>query len=398
MRTGRIRRGLVPMVVLVVVLAAAGCRPTNSFYVVPEQLPPNPGDVIHTESVRFDRQLNGIRAMAVMYRSTSATGAPIAVTGTLLMPQVPWDGPGPRPIIAFGPGTQGIGDRCAPTRTYHDGTNYEMSTVRTLLAQGWVVAATDYEKMGTPGNPTYLVKDAEAHAVLDLVRAAQRLPGSGVSADAPVGLWGYSQGGQAAGGAAEIEATYAPELNIAGAVIGGVPADGLAVAANLDSDGPGNEFFSFLAFTAVGYDSAYPELDLASYLNDEGRAVLEQGTGGRGVCLTDGLALLRGRHIAELTTSNPLDTPQWQSRISQQDLGSTAPTVPVFVYHGTNDQVIPIAVAETLRDTWCVGGTPLIYATYPADHVTGVYVGTVPGVDFLTALFAGETPGSTCPA
>jgi hypothetical protein len=398
MRSGRIARGFAPMVVLVVVLAVAGCRPTASFYVVPEQLPPNPGDVIHTQSVRFDGQLNGIRALAVMYRSTTAAGAPNAVTGTLLVPEAPWAGPGSRPIVAFGPGTQGVGDRCAPTRTYNDGSNYEIATLHAFLDQGWAVAATDYEKLGTPGNPTYLVKDAAAHALLDIVRAAQRLPGSGVSPDAPVGLWGYSQGGQAAGGAAEMEATYAPELNIAGAVIGGVPADGLAVAANLDSDGPGNDFFSFLAFTAVGYDSAYPELDLPSYLNDEGRAVLAQGTEGPGVCLTDGLALLRGRHIAELTTTNPLDTPRWQARIAQQDLGSSAPTVPVFQFHGTTDQVIPIAVGEALRDAWCAGGSPLTYSTYPADHITGVYVGTADGVDYLTARFAGDPPVSTCPA
>jgi hypothetical protein len=354
--------------------------------------------VIHTESVRFDRQLNGIRALAVMYRSTSAAGAPNAVTGTLLVPEAPWAGEGPRPIVAFAPGTQGLGDRCAPTRTYNDGTNYEKTVVRTLLDQGWAVAATDYENVGTPGNPTYLVKDAEAHAVLDIVRAAQRLPGSGVSPDAPVGLWGYSQGGQATGGAAEIEATYAPELNIVGAVAGGIPADGMAVAANLDGDGPGNEYFSFLAYTAVGYDSAYPELDLESYLNDEGRALLAQGTEGRGVCLADGIALLRGRHIAELTTSNPLDTPQWQARIAEQDLGSSAPTVPVFQYHGTNDQVIPVAVGTALRDAWCLGGTPLTYTAYAADHITGVYAGTADGVAYMTARFAGEAAGSTCPA
>ena len=42
----------------------------------------------------------------------------------------------------------------------------------------------------------------------------------GLSADAPVGLWGYSGGGLATAWAAEVCAGYAPELDIVGAVLG----------------------------------------------------------------------------------------------------------------------------------------------------------------------------------
>jgi hypothetical protein len=36
----------------------------------------------------------------------------------------------------------------------------------------------------------------------------------------------------------------------------------------------GNFWFSFLAFASVGLDTAYPELDLDSYLNQAGRDML----------------------------------------------------------------------------------------------------------------------------
>src|SRR5262249_28646135 len=155
---------------------------------------------------------------AVMYRSTTATGAPNVVTGTLYEPRTPWTGPGDRPVIAFAPGTQGIGRKCAPSQTFPLGTNYEMGSVQQLLQQGWAVAITAYEKPGVLGDPPYVIKDAEAHAVLDMVRAAERLPRrrSDLTPQSPVGLWGYSQGGQATAAAAEIEPAYAPELHVVG--------------------------------------------------------------------------------------------------------------------------------------------------------------------------------------
>src|SRR4030095_15388970 len=87
---------------------------------------------------------------------------------------------------------------------------YEAANVQALLDKGWAVAVTDYEKIGKPGDHTYVIKDAEAHAVLDLIRASQRLPGSGIAGNAPVGIWGYSQGGQAAAAAAGQGSTSAP--------------------------------------------------------------------------------------------------------------------------------------------------------------------------------------------
>ena len=371
----------------------AGAAPGPEFYVPPAQLPANPGDVIRTLDVPLAARTD-VTGTAVLYRSTDATGDANAVSGTVYVPDAAWTGGGSRPIVGFGPGTQGTGDLCAPSQTLPLGTNYELNTVNALLDEGWAVAVTDYEGMGTPGNPTYIVKDAEAHALLDVVRAAQRIPGSGLSTASPVGLLGYSQGGQASAAAAEIEAAYAPELDIRGAVAGGTPSELQAVSDHLDSDG--NAFFTFLAFAALGLDTAYDELDLASHLNAEGQALFDQATTGNGVCLGDGLALGAGRHIADLTTSSPLTTPAWQARIAQQRIGTTAPAIPVFLYHGSNDQVIPPSQTDDLRAAWCGLGADVIFTSYPVDHLAGVTEGTPDGAEFLTARFAGEALPATC--
>lgn len=50
-----------------------------------------------------------------MYRSTDARGRPNVVTGTYFEPYNDWPGTGPRPLLVYGPGTQGQGDQCAPS-------------------------------------------------------------------------------------------------------------------------------------------------------------------------------------------------------------------------------------------------------------------------------------------
>src|SRR4029079_13844509 len=98
------------------------------------------------------------------------------------------------------------------------------------VGEGWTFVATDYEGLGTPGVHPYLVGLSEARGVLDIVRSAQQLPTSGVSADSPVMIFGHSQGGGAALFAAEQAATWAPELHVVGTAAG-APAGDLATTA-----------------------------------------------------------------------------------------------------------------------------------------------------------------------
>jgi hypothetical protein len=387
---GRWRRLGAMVAMFVLVAGAAACEPPPEFYQPPTNLPARPGDVIRSVETNFGLN-TAVSSTAIMYRSTDATGEPNAVTGTLLVPKAPWTGSGPRPVVAYGVGTHGIGDSCAPSKGIAQSGDYEAGNFQLLLDQGWAVAVTDYEGLGTPGDHTYIVRAAEGHAVLDMVRAAQRLPGSGIAANAPVGIWGYSQGGQAAAAAAELEATYAPELDVRGTVAGGVPSDLHGVAANLN--GPNNFFFAFLAFAAVGLDAAYPELDLEAYLNDAGRNLFASG---RNACVADGLVLGLWQNIGNLTTSNPLDTPQWQARLDEQALGTVRPAAPAFLYHGSSDQIIPYDQGTGLRDDWCARGGRVRFSTYDTDHIGGLGAGNTEGVAFMRSLMTGQPVQTTC--
>ena len=205
------------------------CNRYDEFYTPPDPLPKvAAGAVIRTQPMRLvyepSGQLGGWVATArrIMYRSNDSRGVPNVVTGTYFEPDRPWTGTGPRPLVAFAPGTQGQGDQCAPSRVFEQSIHfssglditlgYEEMFVATMVARGFAVVVTDYEGLGTPGVHTYVNRVAEAHAVLDAARAARSLPGTSLTPDGPVALWGYSQGGGAVGAAVEL-APLAPRSN-----------------------------------------------------------------------------------------------------------------------------------------------------------------------------------------
>lgn len=355
---------------------------------------PRPGDVLRAEPAVFtvDPLLRlpvpGVRATRVLYHSSTATGEPNTVSGTVLVPAAPHRGP--RPVVGYAVGTHGLGDDCAPSRQMSRGTETEALQISGLLARGWAVAVTDYEGLGTPGQHTYMVGPSAGHAVLDVVRAAIRLPAAGLSTDSPVAVWGYSQGGAAAGWAAQEHPRYAPELKMAGVVAGGVPADVAAVARHLD----GGPFFGLGMAAAIGLDAAFPELSLPDHLTDAGRALVAAH---RDDCLIGLLPPFALRTFAQLTTTDLLAHPQWQAAFDRSRLGGTAPSAPVLLQHGLLDEVIPYSVGTGLRDRYCAQGVTVEFQTYaPADHVLGALVTAPAATAWLGDRFANAPTTDTC--
>ena len=406
--TARTRRAparlLLPVVAAALVLLTA-CDPPfpsdDAFYEPPSPLPAGtPGSVISSRPSRFTLDpinktpVADVSSTQVLYRSVDALGAPMAVTGTVLVPTTPWIGPGSRPLVSYAVGTRGVGDDCAPSYTLSQGADYEGLFIKAAVDQGWAVAISDYQGLGTPGLHTYMVGPAQGHAVLDMARAAQRLPGTGLSSATPVGLMGYSQGGGAAGWAAELAGTYAPELKVKGSALGGVPGDLTATAEFLD----GSLAVAFALMAAIGLDAAYPELNLESYLNPRGQELIRTS---QDLCLVDldGFATLIDTaftSIDDYVTTNPLDTPAWQARLNGTELGTAKPNAPVFQYHGVVDEIVPFPQAAELRRTWCNRGATVTWSVLPGEHVLGLVEGAPLAIPWLSARFAGIPTWGTC--
>ncbi|MCX5013352.1 lipase family protein [Streptomyces sp. NBC_00555] len=350
-----------------------------------------PGDLVSSALSAFHPlpgQPTNTKAWKIHYRSTTADGAPNTVSGTVVVPQ---DGrTGPRPLITYAVGTVGMGDSCAPSNNLPYGTAMEANLIQQLTLRGWAVVVTDYEGLGTPGVHTYTVGPSAGHAMLDAARAATRLPEAGLPADTPVGIMGYSQGGQASSWAAELQGSYAPELKVKGTATGGVPADLLKVADF--NDGSYGSGLIFMA--AAGQDAAFPELKLDSYLNPAGKLLV---AGMKENCVAIDAIAGSFKRISDLTTRNPLDQPDWQARLNQSRLGRTAPAAPVYQYHALGDELIPYGVGRGLRSDWCAKGANVEFDTiWIGEHVSGVITQSLTVGNWLADRFAGRPTHANC--
>jgi pimeloyl-ACP methyl ester carboxylesterase len=372
-----------------------------SFYDPPSPLPAGGnGDIIRHEVSQFYLDpLKTIPAPAsvqrIMYRSTDTHDRPIAVTGTVLTPNAAWASAGLRPIVSYATGTQGVGDDCAPSKALATGFEYEGPFIAGMLSRGFAVVVTDYEGLGTPGTHTYVNRAAQGHAVLDAIRAAQRLPEAHLPAAGPVAVAGYSQGGGASASAAELQPSYAPELKLKGAYAGAVPADLAAVAQNLD----GHYAAGFLAFALVSLDYAYPELHIPAILNAKGKQLFEQV---KNECTVEAIAAHAFTQSATLTNDDrPLtaylaDEP-YKSRVGEQLIGARKPGVPVLIVHSALDDIVPYAQDRTMARSWCAKGTTVQFSTsLVPTHVGGAIRAYPEAFAWLEARFAGLPAPTNC--
>jgi fermentation-respiration switch protein FrsA (DUF1100 family) len=355
---------------------------SDSFYDAPAGIARlAPGDLIRAEPMDA-YVIPGVRLRAhawrILYRSTGAVGEPTAVSGTLLLP-VARRARQPLPLIAYAIGTHGIGDGAAPSRLLSTGRDWEAGLMALVLGRGCAVVVTDYQGLGTPGDHAYMVGRALGCNVLDAIRASRRLAPSELPEDCPAAIMGYSEGGTAAAWAAQLQPSYAPELELAGVAAGAAAADVELAGPTLD----GSFFSFFLAYGAIGYAAAYPELELEPYLVGAAAPTIEA------LRRTNILqAAVRGPRFArvdELTSPNVLELPSWRKRLRENRLGTLAPAAPVLLHHARQDQIVAFEHSEQLLDDWrALGAEVSLHITRGGfDHVSGAVAGAPVALDWL---------------
>src|SRR3954467_15627022 len=91
---------------------------------------------------------HGTRAWRVLYTSRSLAGDLVHVSGVVVAPQAPAP-EGGYPIVSWAHGIVGLADHCAPSRQRPlIGSSVPALHLGKL---GMVIAASDYEGLGTPG-------------------------------------------------------------------------------------------------------------------------------------------------------------------------------------------------------------------------------------------------------
>lgn len=429
MRTPRgIRRIAIVLGACLAVAATAGpavsAAPVDFYEVPAAALGGAPGHVIDAQpyppllSVPNQQGPWPSGANRIMYRTKDAHGDATAASATYFDASLPWAGAGPRPLVVLGPGTQGQGDQCAPSKLFADivhynppldfAVEYEVLQVHALLSRGIDVVVADYEGLGTAGMHSYVDRRAQGHAMLDAARAVKALPGSRIGDDNPIGFWGYSQGGGAAASAAEMQPSYAPELNVRGTYAGGPPADLRVVAAALD----GGLATGLLGYAVNSIYAGYPEAraEIDDALDPVGRQALDEIAT---QCVPETIArygLHRtaewtkdGRSIAELIDA----LPAVRAVVDEQRIGRATPTSPVLIVQGRNDDLIPHTQATQLAADWCGRGATVEFRTeeippiapgFVIGHGLPMMSGLPSALDWITDRFNGVPAPSNCSA
>ena len=382
-RPPRAATALVALLVVLNAMALLSIVPTAqadesrywAFYTPPDPLPAGePGDLIRTEPSRLVLEPSGQlgsfvgTGTRIMYRSTDAQSKPVAVTGTYIEPDVPWPGNGPRPLLAYATTPYGMGEQCAPSRLFNQGIHASLDTgfdimfnleegfIATLLARGFAIVVTDGVGLGVHGlmAPQFLNRQAGGAALLDAARAAMKLPGTSLDPHGPAAFWGWLAGGHSALAAAELAATYAPELNIVGTYANGAPTDLPSMLAPLD----GNFLAGSMGWVLRGIQEAYPETTQPIWDSLTPRGVEMLANTSRQCMMQTGIDYMF-RHLQpwfktdlnEMAQAEPLKT-----ILATQRIGNVKPTGPVYFSHNRWDSFAPYMSAVSTAKDWCAQG------------------------------------------
>ncbi|MGH9006996.1 MAG: lipase family protein, partial [Acidimicrobiales bacterium] len=341
--------------------AAASAAALPGFYTVPAHIPRAAGAVIKTQRVSTD----GTDASAVyrvMYVSRTLDLKPVAVTGLIFVPRTPAPAGG-YPVVSWGHGTSGMADICAPSLQPASA----VPQINQLLAEGWLVTASDYQGLGTPGLLPYLVGDVAARNTIDIVRAAHRFKADHASTNYVV--WGHSEGGQTAMFGLHIGAAYAPDLHLKGVVAGAPPSQFALIYAFLTT----SPFRYYLFMAGFGFEAAYGPK----------RAPLHEIL--TKAALTEEPVLNRGcdnylqNHIDKFTLKDfvkvdPFKVPAWKKILTANDPASftTPVAAPLLIYQGGSDEQIPPVSTQVLAQQLCKTGQDLERWIYPGQSHAGV--------------------------
>lgn len=395
-------RRLVTALVLLLALPAsaaqAQARPGDDpFYGVPAGIEGLAnGTVIDSRAVTATRFSVPIEADAwqVRFKTQDTTGAASAYITTVLVPRKPWAGAGPRPVLSYQMPEDGVGLKCAPSWVLTQGltaptnTTPDAQTVASAVDRGWTVVVPDYQGP----NSAWLGGDGQARGVLDSLRAARAFPPAKIDPQASIGVWGYSGGAIASSTAGQLHPTYAPELPLAGVVLGGNNASIREGLRAFDGTVVGGA----VVIGTIGLDRAYPEYRLSGYLNERGLAAVARS---QEDCIVD--AAVRHplfRAADHLKDPGAIDKEPFTEvfRRASPLTYPGVPTAPVYDYHAIDDELAPIGPSRLLLERFCRAGVTVQHVEHRGEHFTEVAIGEPGAVRFLTDRFAGRPTVSTC--
>ncbi len=359
------------------------------FYSPPNLLPAGRvGSIIRKESLGVNVP-DGGQGFRILYRSERSNGSSVAASGMVFVP--PGKPPaGGWPVVAWAHPTVGMGRSCAPSRTSDPLS--DVTWLGDMLQRGWIVTATDYAGLGTPGSSAYLVGESEARDVLNSVRAARNLePGKASSRFA---LWGHSQGGHAVLFAATRARGYAPELKLVAAAAAAPAAELEALLAEQSGSAVnwviGPEIF-------VSWPVEYPSLSRKEVGSNAAlshyRKVASECIGVRSSLEAQAL----NKFDSGFFKKDPSSVPSWRSALVKQTAPILPPSTPLFIAQGLKDQIVIPNTTALYAQRSCRAGSNLTMAWMGGvNHLKAASTSGPFVASWLFDRFAGRPSINTC--
>ena len=311
-----------------------------------------PGVLIASQAVTA-AGVNGSAYLVEYWSESVPANTPVKVTGMVYVPTgIP--PVGGWPVVSWAHGTDGSNGSCAPSLN----PATDVPNINSLLAKGWVVAASDYQGeananilTGSSGILPYLVGQSAARNTIDIVRAARHLAAAHASTHYVV--WGHSEGGQTAMFVLKIAGYYAGGLHLDG-VLALAPPSNLNSAELPYAEGTLNWPFLFLA--VGGFNAAY-----GNTLAPLSQVLTPLGMSDLPLLNTDCLATLANALFAQgfskvftISAGGQLPT-QWKVLANLNDPANftAARPVPLVIVSGDADTTVLPSTTASLASELC---------------------------------------------
>lgn len=284
-----------------------------------------------------------------LVRSEDSRGKPIAFVTTVLQPYNATS----TKLLSYQFAEDSPSLDCSPSYSILRGANmntiilqFEMYVVATAMMRGYYVVAPDHEGPDS----AFAMSRIAGKITLDSIRAVLQTGFiTGLSEDAKVAMWGYSGGTIPTSWAAILQPEYAPQLadNLVGAAMGGWLTNLTNSAERMD----GTFAAGIIPLAIHGLLNQYPELtdQVRAEVTDPDE--LQKFEASRAMCLVDafpafafkkyfsgGAPVFRSGH--QIFNQDGIKQ-AIESHIIGMRKSDGVPQIPLFVYHGIQDEIIP---------------------------------------------------------
>lgn len=403
----------------------------SNFYEETMKIKPNGklGQIVKKQEIKTS--LKNAKAFKIAYISSDVNDKKTITTGLMVVPtgKVPEGGRG---VISWSHGTTGTAQNCGPSQVQNPAselkeyflmngdswTDYGIPQAQVFLDEGHVLVSTDFQGLGGGGKHQYSVAITNARDTIDIMRAAASIKENRIGSKAVI--YGWSQGGGAAFAAVNDQeylnrkGTSYDNLKLIGSV-GLAPDDIAALMPKGDiteelankfmadwlqkfSDNPAN--FAHMTMNLWGTQAAFPDkLKLTDVFTEEGAKNLDTLMSNKCIhAMTDTMNFNFGTTYKDFLRKDPVNTKAWTMAMLKGSGQPVKSDIPIVIYWGTKDVVVPPVMHEIYQKQMCALGSSVTRVQLKGEqsHFTTPSTSAVSYTKWINDRFAGKPVENSC--